>query len=226
MPLDLVDVVIHTPSGRPLLNVPQARFGVGLNTLIGPNGAGKSTLLRAIFGLHPLAGGSIALSGVDSRRERRRFLAMSVFQSQNFVAYPELDGIQFLSYCLSLRGFSGRQARQRAGQMFERVGLAEVAEVAGAAGARIAGYSQGMLQRLGLAYALQLDTALCVLDEPFAGVDPQARQHLGQLLAEAARDRIVLICTHHVDEMLALGAGLAEIRAGQLSVGLPGEPSA
>ncbi|HEY4083133.1 MAG TPA: ATP-binding cassette domain-containing protein [Burkholderiaceae bacterium] len=219
MQLDLVDLVIHTPAGRPLLSARQAEFGVGLTALIGSNGAGKSTLLRTIFGLHPLASGRIVLGGVDSRRERRQFLAMSVFQPQNFVAYPELDGVQFLSYCLSLRGFSGRQARSRAGHWFERVGLAE------AAGERIAGYSQGMLQRLGLAYALQLDTALCVLDEPFAGVDPQARQDLGQRLAEAARDRVVLICTHHVDEMQAIGAGVAEIRAGQLSVGLQPQAS-
>ena len=219
MPLDLLEVAIHTPSGRPLLSVPQAQFKVGLTALIGPNGAGKSTLLRALFGLHPLARGRVVLDGVDAQRERARFLALSVFQPQNFVAYPELDGVQFLSYCLSLRGFSGRQARQRAGQMFERVGLGD------SAATRIGAYSQGMLQRLGLAYALQIETPLCVLDEPFAGVDPQARQHLGQMLAEAARHRIVLICTHHVDEMLAIGAGVAEIRAGQLTMN-PHEPGA
>ena len=210
MPLDLLDVKIGTPAGRWLLTVPKAHFDVGLTAIVGPNGAGKSTLLRTIFGLHPLAAGRISLEGVDSRSERRKFLEMAVFQPQNFAGYPELNGPQFLAYCLSLRGWPAGKARIHASEWIERVGLAE------AAGERLANYSQGMLQRLGLAYALQLRTKLCVLDEPFAGVDPAARADLGQWVAEAARDRVVLICTHHVDEMLMLGAGLAELRDGRL----------
>ena len=213
--MDLVfeAVAIATPARAPLLDIPSARIGRGLTALTGPNGAGKSTLLRTIFGLHPLGSGAIRLGDLDSRADRTRFLAHAIFQPQNFSAYPELTGLEFLTYFLRLRGRSAREARSHCGHWIERVGLAA------ARNQRAGSYSQGMLQRLGLAFALQADVPLCVLDEPFAGVDPGSRDTLSDLLAAEAAERIVLICTHHVDEMQARGAAIAQVADGSLRIG-------
>lgn len=212
MILEFDEVEINTPSGDHLLSIPSARVESGISALTGPNGAGKSTLLRTIMGLHPLAAGRIAFDGTDSRNDRRKFLRHAVFQFQNFVAYPELTGREFLVHSARLRGMTKSAAKDAAVRWTAFVGL-------GAQGdSRTSTYSQGMLQRLGFAHAMQSAAPLCILDEPFAGVDPEGRAMLGQLLRQASGERIILICTHHVDEMEELGAKTVEIANGRLNL--------
>jgi ABC-type multidrug transport system ATPase subunit len=131
---------------------------------------------------------------------------------QGFTAYPELGAREFLVYFLRLRGVARRDARTRAGVWLAAVGLDAAAD------ARTGTFSQGMLQRLGLAYALSAGAALLVLDEPFAGVDPEGRAALTDLLFAAARDRVALVCTHHVEEMVERGAAVARVGEGALAL--------
>jgi ABC-2 type transport system ATP-binding protein len=205
MQLKFSGIAIDTPCGRRILTIDEATLNCGITALIGQNGVGKSTLLRTIFGLHPLTEGTITLDNIDSRMHRQRFLVNAVFQPQNFTAYPDLTGLEFLKYFLRLRGFSSKEALIRASQWIARVDLSD------AANHLTSEYSQGMLQRLGLAYALQSGAQLCVLDEPFAGVDPLARSQLSDLLADMAVERTILICTHHVEEMAERGAEIVSI---------------
>lgn len=212
MNLTFKDVRIDTPTGRRLLAVDAATLAPGLFALTGQNGAGKSTLLRTIMGLHPLSGGSIAIDNTDSRRDRRKFLRLTAFQPQNFAAFPEHTAARFLTYFGRLRGLTKREAASTGREWLARVGLD------GAADHLTGTFSPGMLQRLGLAYVLQTGSAgLYVLDEPFAGVDPEARAALTALLAQESKNRIVLMSTHHVDEVVAHGAALLEIAAGRLN---------
>jgi len=211
--LTFSDIAIDTAVGRRLITVDAATFRPGLIALTGHNGAGKSTLLRTIMNLHPLSGGSISLDGMDSRRDRRRFLSLTAFQPQNFAAYPELTAVGFLTYFQRLRGRTKREAGRAARDGLIRVGLGTAADQPTST------FSQGMLQRLGLAYVTQTTSAvLYVLDEPFAGVDPEARVALTALLAEEARSRIILMSTHHVDEAVAQGASVVEIAGGRLII--------
>lgn len=214
MHLKFTGAVFEALCGRRLCTIEEATLGTGITALTGHNGAGKSTVLRAIFGLHPLAAGTISLDAIDSRKHRQHFLAHAVFQPQNFSTYPDLTGLEFLHYFLRLRGVRRKEAMNHAALWIDRVGLAE------AANRRTSDYSQGMLQRLGLAYALQSGAKLCVLDEPFAGVDPKARAQLSDLLAEVAKDRIILICTHHVEEMKERGATMVAINHGAWQAGV------
>lgn len=206
--LEFTDVAVTTRAGTKLISNFTAAVRCGLTALIGRNGAGKSTLLRTIFGLHPLATGSISLDGIDPVQARRAFCAIAIFQPQNFSSYPEMSGAEFLAYFSELRGIPGKQAKARSAEWLRRVGLEMDAS-------RPTGqYSQGMLQRLGLAYALQASAKLCVLDEPFAGIDPSGRAAMSDLVAIEARERIVLIATHHLDEMIERGASILEIESG------------
>ena len=180
-------------------------FEPGVTALLGANGAGKSTLLRTLATVHPIAGGAVVLDGRDSAREHRAYLEQIVFMPQNFATYPDLTGKEFLEYSLRLRGASRGEARSLASGWINAVGLRQ------AANTKTGAYSQGMRQRLGFAYAMQLDVRLYLLDEPFAGVDPESRSTLTDLLFSSGGERIVIVSTHHVDEMLARGARVARI---------------
>jgi len=210
-PLVLEGVEITAPDGRPLIRSASLVFEPGVTTLVGSNGSGKSTLLRAIFGLHPLRAGRLRLGPYDHRRDRRAFLDRAVFMPQNFCAYPELSGREFLAYFLGLRGLAKAAADARARQWLTAVGLEQAGENATGT------YSPGMLQRLGLAYVLQSGAPLRVLDEPFAGVDPDARAALMDLLCTSSSQHITIVCTHHVQEMAERGARAARLHDGALA---------
>lgn len=205
MKMEFENLVVQTSDGQPLLDIKHACFEPGITALVGANGAGKSTLLRSIFDLHTAYSGRITLGGLDNRRDRRKFLSRSCFQFQNFTAYPELRGLEFLEHMSRLRGRSMSDAKDTAQLWLEAVKLGDHAK------RKIGTYSQGMVQRLGFAYAMQTGSELCVLDEPFAGVDAEGRAALGALLRQQAQERIIIICTHHQDEVMALGARLATL---------------
>jgi len=208
--LNLSGLRIAAPDGRTLIDLPNLSFCAGVTALIGANGSGKSTLLRTLATLHTAASGCIVLNGIDSLREHRAYLEKLVYLPQNFGAYPELTGQEFLEYALRLRGSRKQESRAVAAAWLEAVGLRQAART------RTGAYSQGMRQRLGFAYAMQLDVALYLLDEPFAGVDPESRQTMTDLLFRLAAGRIAIVSTHHVDEMHSRRAAFARIAEGKL----------
>jgi ABC-2 type transport system ATP-binding protein len=210
--LTLSDLRIAAPDGRPLIAASGATFLPGVTALVGANGAGKSTLLRTIATLLPPAGGSIVLDGLNAARDRRAFLQQLAFMPQNFSTYPDLTGQEFLEYALELRGAGRRQARAVAAEWLTAVGLPQAART------KTGAYSQGMLQRLGFAYTMQMEVGLYLLDEPFAGVDPESRNAMTDLLFRMCAESIVIVSTHHVDEMEARGAAIACIREGTLEI--------
>lgn len=201
---------LSAPDGRPLLRAAEATFHSLPTALTGPNGSGKSTLLRALATLHPIDAGAISLGGLDRGGNRTAYLAQLVFMPQNFPVYPSMTGQEFLEYGLLLRGAPRNNARSTASAWLQAVGLHSVAK------AQAGTYSQGMRQRLGFAYALQLDVPLYLLDEPFAGVDPEWRSVMLDLLFSFCANRIAIVSTHHADEMLARGAGQVRIVREQL----------
>ncbi|WP_317215931.1 ABC transporter ATP-binding protein [Gluconobacter sp. GP1] len=211
--LHISNLSITTTTGDLLVHVENAVFHEGVTALIGHNGAGKSTFLQYLSGLRSVPKGCVRLDGRDLASDRSSYLERIVYQPQNFSAYPELSGVEFLIFFAVLRGYRRRDAKMLARYWLERVGLPVTRQPT-------AQYSQGMLQKLGFAYALQSGAPLCILDEPFAGVDPDARKALLEIAA-TTRDRIFLICTHHVDEMRECNAGFVTIANGQLNVEFP-----
>ena len=211
MELSLDGLTLATRNGSPLITTATMTFSPGVTALLGSNGAGKSTLLRAIVALHPLQAGTVRLGRYDHRRDRSDFLAHAVFVPQNFTTYPDLTAIEFLTYFLRLRGAAKGDARERATYWLSAAGLQS------AANQRTGVFSQGMLQRVGFAYAMQSEAPLCVMDEPFAGVDPEGRAALTDLMFDAARTRVILLSTHHIEEVTSRGAAVARIADRSLS---------
>jgi ABC-type multidrug transport system ATPase subunit len=116
-----------------------------------------------------------------------------------------------LELLLKLKGITGPKGRrQLAGELLERVNLAHAAR------RRVAGYSGGMRQRLGLAQAIAGDPRVLIVDEPTAGLDPEERHRFYRLLAELGSQRIVILSTHIVEDVATLCPRLAVIRSGEV----------
>jgi ABC-type multidrug transport system ATPase subunit len=155
--------------------------------LRGSNGSGKSTLLRVIAtAISPTYGGGTVL-GHDLTRGRARIRAATELVGHNTRLYDELTATENLHFVCDLLGLDPAGVPAA----LERVGLAEVATV------RAGNFSQGMRQRLVLARCLVRRPRLLLLDEPYAGLDPDARVVVDDLLAESGRaGRTVLIASH------------------------------
>jgi len=156
---------------------------------LGPNGAGKTTTLKVLLGLlRPSAGRVEVLGRSPSDPAARRQVG---FLPESPYFYTYLQGREFLELCGRLHGLARSEARQRAGALLERVGLA------GKGGLALRRYSKGMLQRVGLAQALIGDPRLVILDEPQSGLDPMGRRQVRDLIRELSDEgRTVLFSSH------------------------------
>ncbi|MEE4274737.1 MAG: ATP-binding cassette domain-containing protein, partial [Thermoleophilia bacterium] len=159
--------------GRTLVAVDDlALHGGEVHVLLGPNGAGKSTLLHALNGLEQ-ADGELVFAGrpVSSRRGRlalRRATA-AVFQHPNLLNTTVHANVES---GLRLRGVDRVEARRRAAEALDLLGVAHLA------GRRPVKLSGGEAQRVSIARALAVDPAVLFLDEPLASLDPPTRRAL------------------------------------------------
>ena len=157
--------------------------------LLGPNGSGKSTTLKIILGLVSPTRGQARIFGCASNRVASRESVGFLPESPYF--YKFLTGEETLRFYGKLCGLRSADLKNRVEEMLALVGLTNARK------RRLAGYSKGMLQRIGLAQALIQEPALLVLDEPTAGVDPAgAREIRDLLLALKSRGVTVLLSSH------------------------------
>ncbi|MNW38580.1 putative ABC transporter ATP-binding protein YxlF [compost metagenome] len=160
----------------------------GCTALLGPNGAGKTTTMRMIAGLIEPSSGQISVQGQPHSSGEYRSLIGYLPQHPAF--YNWMTGQEFVMYAAGLSGMSRKEARARTLSVLERVGLGEAAK------RRIAGYSGGMKQRLGLAQALVHRPSLLLLDEPVAALDPIGRREVMNLLQSLRTEATILFSTH------------------------------
>jgi ABC-2 type transport system ATP-binding protein len=160
---------------------------------LGPNGAGKTTLIRTLLGLTRANGGTMSLLGVPIPAERSRALARvgAIVDEPRF--HGHLTGRENLRLLAAARG---GDADERIAPSLARVGLAERADD------KVATYSMGMRQRLGVAACMLGDPELLILDEPMNGLDP-AGMHEMRTTIQALVDegRTVMLSSHLLDEV-------------------------
>jgi heme ABC exporter ATP-binding subunit CcmA len=178
--------------------------------LRGPNGSGKSTLLRVLATALSPTFGTGSVLGHDLVRARHRIRERVEYLGHQTRAYADLTAAENLRFACALYGVD----RRSIGPALARTGLDAVADV------RVGAFSQGMRQRLGLARAVLRDADLLLLDEPYAGLDVDARVIVDDLVAHArARGRTVLLASHEpppghlVHRTVELDAGRLALRA-------------
>ena len=186
------DVTYDYPAGRALDGVSfEVRRGAVL-ALVGANGAGKSTLMRCIAALEPPTAGRITVDGVDTRADPRRVHASLGYLPDFFGLYDALPVRRCLVYAARSRGAPADAAEAAAVRAAARVDLSDRLEQ------RAGELSRGLRQRLAIAQTLVHGPSVLLLDEPAAGLDPEARASLSELIRSLAAEGMTLIVSSHI----------------------------
>jgi len=224
--LDIRDLRVAYP-GRGLRHKPvEILHGVSLDVrpgetvgLVGESGSGKSTLGRAVLGLAPVTGGTIALDGEDiahAPRARRRTLAVDlqvIFQDPYSSLSPSLTVGDTLSEPLRARGISARDASGRVRDLLDLVHLP-----ADAAHRLPREFSGGQRQRVAIARAIALEPRLIVCDEPVSALDLTTQARILELLLEVQERTGVayLFVSHDLNVVRVLCHRVAVMRRGEI----------
>ncbi|MFT4264425.1 MAG: ATP-binding cassette domain-containing protein [Nocardioides sp.] len=183
-----------------------------ITAFVGPSGCGKTTSLRMINRMVEPTGGTISIDGVDNARrdpaELRRSIGYVIQAAGLFPHRTVLDNVATVPV---LQGVSRREARSRAAETLERVGLDPA--LAKRYPAQLSG---GQQQRVGVARALVSDPATLIMDEPFSAVDPVVREALQSELLRLQDElrKTIVIVTHDIDEAIRLGDQVAVFAEG------------
>ncbi len=189
------------------LNVAVPGGAVGL---LGPNGAGKSTLIKALLGLLELHEGRGRVLGVDVAHSGLEIRRRIGYMPERECHIPGMNGFEYVAFCGRLAGMPVKDARRRAHEVLEYVGLGE------ARYRPVDGYSTGMRQRVKLAQALVHDPRFIILDEPTNGFDPKGRDEVLDLIYDVShRKNMHLLFSSHLlhdvertcDSVLLLNGG-------------------
>lgn len=175
--------------------------------LIGPNGAGKTTILRTLAGLLKPSSGSVRFTGMKENEDIRKYIGY-LPQYPHF--YSWMTGLEFLMYSGQLAFLSKTDAKRRAEELLEKVGISE------AKNKRIGTYSGGMKQRLGIAQAIIHKPKLLMLDEPVSSLDPLGRREVLILMEELKNEMTILFSTHILSDADEISDELLLLRNGEI----------
>jgi len=161
---------------------------------LGPNGAGKTTTLLMLLGLTQPTEGWARVCGLDPTRRAKEVKALVGYLPENVGFYGDLDAVESLRYIADLNGMGKQTAKEKIDEVLGVVGLTENARK------KVAAYSRGMKQRLGIAEVLIKDPKLLFMDEPTLGLDPEGAIKLIELIQTLNRERkiTVLLSSHNL----------------------------
>ncbi len=194
-------------------DLPAGRIG-----LVGANGAGKTTLIKILLGiLHPTAGSATVL-GFDATKDMLDVRSRIGYMPEGDCLPLDVTASDFVAYSAGLAGLPRNAARQRSSDVLTLVGLDEERF------RPLGGFSTGMKQRTKLAQAIVHDPELVFLDEPTAGLDPEGREEMLELISRLGGFGINVLVSSHVlgdiertcDRVLMLDGGRV-LRSGPLS---------
>ncbi len=178
--------------------------------LLGPNGAGKTTLIRIGLDILRADQGEVSLFGAVPNPKS---LDRTAYLPEERGVYRRAKVRELLEYLGRLKGLKRADAREAGDHWLERVGLSRVADQ------RIESLSKGMTQKVQIAACLMTDPELCVLDEPFSGLDPVNVSLVTRLIEERrANGRTTVLSTHMMHQVEALCDRVALIHHGKLVV--------
>lgn len=179
--------------------------------LLGPNGAGKTTTILMMLGLTEISSGEVSVLGQDPVRAPLKVKRRVGYLPDSVGFYDNLTAVENLSYTARLMGLTFAERTRRIAAALARVRLSDVA------GKRVATFSRGMRQRLGLAEIIVKKAEIAILDEPTSGLDPQATLEFLDLIRELKAEGItVLLSSHLLDQVQRICDRVALFQSGRI----------
>src|SRR5690625_938645 len=165
--------------------------------LLGPNGAGKSTTILMLLGLIEPTAGEIRVCDLNPITNPIDIKKRVGYLPDDLGFYQNMTGMENLMYTASLNGISEKEAKPRAVELLEMVGLTDASHK------KTGKYSRGMKQRLGLADVLIKEPEIIILDEPTLGIDPEGVREVLQYIKQLNEERqiTVLLSSHHLHQV-------------------------
>ncbi|WP_137974302.1 ABC transporter ATP-binding protein [Pseudomonas sp. F(2018)] len=177
---------------------------------LGPNGAGKSTTMKMLTGFLAPTSGTASILGFDIQSDTLKAQQQIGYLPEGAPCYGDMTVRGFLEFIAEVRGFRGAEKKQRVLRAVAQVELDKVLEQS------IETLSKGFKRRVGLAQAILHDPKVLILDEPTDGLDPNQKHQVRQLIQSLAKDKIVIISTHILEEVSAVCTRAVVIAAGKV----------
>ena len=185
---------------------------------LGPNGAGKSTTMKLITGFLSASHGSVRIDGFDISKNPIEAKSLMGYLPEGAPSYGDMTTSEFLNFVAQIRGYTGEEILLRVQRVLDEVELNSVSHQT------IETLSKGFKRRVGLAQAIMHDPKVLILDEPTDGLDPNQKHHVRELIKNLARDKIVIISTHILEEVTAVCSRAIIIAQGRIVAdGTPAE---
>ncbi len=165
---------------------------------LGPNGAGKSTTMKMLTGFLAPTSGTARVFGHDIQRDTLAAQRLIGYLPEGAPCYGDMTVAGFLGFIAEVRGLKGALKRQAVQTASEKVQLESVLNQ------RIETLSKGFKRRVGLAQAILHDPKVLILDEPTDGLDPNQKHQVRKLIQSLAKDKIVIVSTHILEEVAAV----------------------
>ena len=165
---------------------------------LGPNGAGKSTTMKMLTGFLTPTSGSVLINDVDVAQDSVSARKNIGYLPEGAPSYGEMTVQQFLLFIARARLIDRTEVLAKVEQVIEKLNLTEVKHQA------IETLSKGFKRRVGLAQAIIHDPQILILDEPTDGLDPNQKREVRGLIRDMAKDKIIIISTHILEEVEAL----------------------
>jgi ABC-2 type transport system ATP-binding protein len=196
-----------------LTAVDDVSFQVGPGEVLGflgPNGAGKTTTMRMIAGFVTPTSGKASICGHDVETDPLGAKANLGYLPEGAPSYGEMTVRDFLEFIAELRKLEGTRRQSRLDYVIEHLQLGKVLDQS------IETLSKGFRRRVGLAQAIVHDPPVLILDEPTDGLDPNQKHEVRTLINSMARDKIIVISTHILEEVDAVCTRAIVIARGRI----------
>lgn len=193
------------------LNNINLNIGKGIFGLLGKNGSGKTTLMRIITTLMEPTKGNINILGLEYNKKNYEKIKKNIgYLPQEFGFYRDFTVLEIMNYLSILNNIDNSVKKDKIKKILNNVGMYDCRDK------KYKQLSGGMKKRVGLAQAMLNEPKILIVDEPTAGVDPQERIKIRNLLNEYSQNNTVLFSTHIVEDIESTCNNLAILNEGNL----------
>ena len=177
---------------------------------LGPNGAGKTTTMRMLTGFLIPDAGSVDICELDLALMPQQAKSKIGYLPEGAPLYSDMTVHDFLKFIGAIRKIKSSQLTDQVGKVIERIQLDSVIDE------RLDNLSKGYKRRVGIAQAILHDPDILIMDEPTDGLDPTQKIEVRQLIRDMAKDKVIILSTHILEEVDALCNRVMIIAGGKL----------